>query len=219
LLEALRDGARETGLRHLSARVDAADDGAIQALETSGYLNVDALMTFSTTPGDIPPPRELDGIDFRGATAADAPALGSLAAEAFTSGRFHADPSIPPDRAQAVYRTWAASCGEATRAQATIVAAIDGRVAGFVSCRLTADTAVFLPGPAGTIPLIAVSGSARGRGVGAGLIGHAGAWFSSARASAVQVGTQIRNVPAARLYESCGFRLADSALSFRLMID
>lgn len=219
LLEAAREGARAAGLQHLSARVDAADDAAVHALESAGYLNVDALVTFSAAPAALPPRRALSGVEFRRASAADAAALGELAAGSFRDGRFHADPSIPPDRAREVYRRWAAACCDGSAADAVIAATIDGRAAGFVACRLTADPAVFLPGPAGTIPLIAVDRSARGRGVGAGLVAHAGAWFAGEGAAVVEVGTQVRNVAAARLYEGCGFRLGDSALSFRLMID
>jgi ribosomal protein S18 acetylase RimI-like enzyme len=207
------------GLRHLSARVDAADDAAIHALEAHGYLNVDALVTFGAAPGELPAPFDVAGVEFRQASAEDAGALAGIAADSFVDGRFHADPSIPAARAREVYRRWAAACGEGRAADATIAAWMDGRVAGFVACRTLRDTAVFPQGPAGTIPLIAVSGSARGRGVGAGLIAHAGAWFAGERASVVEVGTQIRNVAAARLYEGSGFRLVDSALSFRLMID
>lgn len=35
----------------------------------------------------------------------------------------------------------------------------------------------------------------------------------------VEVGTQLRNIPASRLYEDCGFRLVASNLSLRKWID
>jgi GNAT superfamily N-acetyltransferase len=219
LLSCAAEQASEAGIRHLSVRVDAADGAAVHALETSGYLNVDALMTFGAKPSALLAPRETPSHEFARATAADSAAMAAVAEESFVDGRFLADPSVPRDRALAIYRRWAEGCAEGTAADATFVARSGGQLTGFVACRLEQDVAVFLGAPAGTIPLIAVGESARGRGVGAALIGHASTWFTGERVLLVEVGTQIRNVPAARLYESCGFRLVAGALSFRLMID
>ena len=67
--------------------------------------------------------------------------------------------------------------------------------------------------------MIATAASARGRGLGTDLIAAAVAWFMERNAVAVEVGTQLRNVAAARLYERFGFRLVAGALSFRSMLD
>jgi hypothetical protein len=39
-------------------------------------------------------------------------------------------------------------------------------------------------------------------------------WFADQVLKAVEVATQFRNIPAARLYESLGFRLARTSLTF-----
>jgi ribosomal protein S18 acetylase RimI-like enzyme len=80
------------------------------------------------------------------------------------------------------------------------------------------DTAVHLQRPAGTIVMIATAAAARGCGVGTELVTAASAWFLERKAVAVEVGTQLRNVAAARLYERCGFRVVGGALSFRAML-
>jgi ribosomal protein S18 acetylase RimI-like enzyme len=44
-------------------------------------------------------------------------------------------------------------------------------------------------------------------------------WFRDQGVDIVEVGTQLRNIAASRLYESCGFRLVASSLSLRRWID
>jgi ribosomal protein S18 acetylase RimI-like enzyme len=218
LVEDACGAARERGIRHLSCRVDAADDPSVHALEGAGFLNVDALLTFAAAPDPLTR-EQVPELTSRSASSADATELGEIAAEAFTHGRFHADPDIPPDRARDVYRRWIAACCEKTAADEVIVVSGEGGIAGFVACRMLPDTAVHLDAPTGTIPLIATSERWRGRGVGSALLSCAGRWFSAQRAVVVETGTQLRNVPAARLYERSGFRLVSGALSFRRMIE
>lgn len=218
LVESACRCAHERGIRHLSCRVDAADDAAVHALEGAGFLNVDALMTFAAAPGDLARGPE-PSLAQRSAAPADAHELGEIAAEAFTHGRFHADPDIPVDRARDVYRRWITACCARTAADEVILLTGDGGIAGFVACRMLGDTAVHLGSPAGTIPLIATSARWRGRGVGSALLTCAGRWFSAQGAAVVETGTQLRNVAAARLYERAGFRLASGALSFRKLLE
>jgi ribosomal protein S18 acetylase RimI-like enzyme len=219
LLDAAVAAAPALGIRHLSARVDAADDAAIHALEARGFLNVDALLTFAAGPADLSGAVTPAGIrTIRTASADDSNAVAELAETAFRHGRFHSDPSIAPERAAAVYHTWAAACCAGTAADVVLVAEAGDRLAGFVACRMQDDTAVHLDRATGTIPLIATSDRFQGQGVGATLVTAAGAWFAGRNASAVEIGTQLRNVPAARLYERCGFRLVGGSLSFRVMV-
>jgi ribosomal-protein-alanine N-acetyltransferase len=216
LVEAAIAGARQAGIRHLSARVDAADDVAVHALESRGFLNVDALLTFSA-PTSAVTRSHSDEVAVRPATPANAIAVGRLAAAAFKLGRFHSDPSLPAGRADEVYQEWAVACCQGTAADHVALAEVDGVLQGFVACGIDRDTAVHLRRAAGTIPLIASSTTRRG--IGATLISAAADWFSAQGVESIDVGTQLRNVPAARLYERCGFRAAAGALSFRMMID
>ena len=218
LVDAATAVAPAIGVRHLSARVDAADDATIHALEGRGFLNVDALLTFAASPAQLSGAASPAGIEIRAASDADGAKVSELAATAFRHGRFHSDPSIPPERAAAVYRTWAAACCAGSAADVVLLAEADDALAGFVACRMQDDTAVHLDRATGTIPLIATADRFQGQGVGAALVAAAGAWFAGRNAGVVEIGTQLRNVPAARLYERCGFRLVGGSLSFRLMV-
>lgn len=219
LLDAAILEARLLGARHVSIRVDAADDAVIQRLEAHGFINVDALMTFGARVDEIAAPDEAGDIAIRMASGADGAAVSDIAASAFRDGRFHADPSVPPERAEAVYRTWATACCDGSAADAVLLAIRDGRTAGFIACRIDREGAVHSAGRVGTISLVACSGAARGRGVGSALVRAAAGWFRSQQAATIEVGTQLRNVAAARLYERCGFRLVAGSLSFRMMIE
>jgi ribosomal protein S18 acetylase RimI-like enzyme len=218
ILDSALAQAVASGVRHVSVRVDAEDDAAIHRLEGRGFLTVDALMTFGAPLAALGSATDADaGVMTRPVDAADIQAVESIAAASFRDGRFHSDPSIAPEIATAVYRTWAAACCENRAADHTIVAVDDGRVAGFVACRIQADTSTFLDQPTGTIILIATASAARRRGVGAALVSAATRWFRSRGAIAAEVGTQLRNIAAGRLYERSGFRLVSGALSFRII--
>ena len=218
LVEAAVAGAEHDDLVHVTSRVDAADDAAIHALESHGFLGVDALVTFAAAPKDLLVDGRSGPVFVRPATAEDTEPLAELAAGAFSLGRFHSDPAITPGRAQDVYREWARGCVRGTAADIVLTAADGPRLVGFVACRMTSDTITHLAHPVGTIPLIATSAQARGRGVGAALIAAAAAWFIDRGAMSAEVGTQLRNRAAARLYERCGFRLTAGALTFRRLI-
>ena len=94
--------ATAAGMRHVSVRVDAADDAGIHELESRGFLNVDALVTFGRhvdAPVDASVSR---GARVRPLAAEDRQAVGEIAADAFREGRFHADPDISPEAARRV---------------------------------------------------------------------------------------------------------------------
>ena len=218
LIEAVSSEARARRQRHLSVRVDTGDVAAIHALEASGWLSVDALLTFERPLSHSSKGAVASETTLRAATLTDAPAVESIAAESFVDGRFHADPSIAPDVATAIYREWAAACCRGDAADEVLVAESAGQIVGFVACRMLADTGVHLHRLTASIVLIATTSLARGRGVGGALVNAA--LESGARRSAMmmQVGTQIRNPAAARLYEHYGFRLASGSQSFRAVI-
>jgi dTDP-4-amino-4,6-dideoxy-D-galactose acyltransferase len=219
VLQPALSAAKGAGIRHVSVRIDAGDDAGIHALERHGFLNVDALVTFGLRLDAAAASSGGPGVRVRPVEAADVQQVGEIAAEAFRDGRFHADPDISADAGQRVYRSWAIACCEGAAAEAVLVASGAEGVRGFVACRMQADTVVHLQRPAGRIVMIATAAPARGRGVGTDLIAAAVLWFMERNAVAVEVGTQLRNVAAARLYERFGFRLVAGALSFRSMLD
>jgi GNAT superfamily N-acetyltransferase len=223
LLEAVSSEARRREYQHLSVRADAGDDATIHALEESGWLSVDALLTFESEAGNL-----IGGaiggtpaMDFvlREACTNDTPAIESIAAESFVAGRFHSDPSIPPEVAASIYREWAGACCRGDEADSVMVAVTrTGDVVGFVAWRMIPDTGVHLRRLTASVVLIATTAAARGCGLGGALMMAAVSGAARRSAVTMQVGTQIRNTAAARLYEHCGFRLVAGSQSFRAML-
>jgi dTDP-4-amino-4,6-dideoxy-D-galactose acyltransferase len=218
LVQVARAEARSLGITHVSVRVDAADDAAVHVFERHGFINVDAVLTFGAELDQITTASARSNIDIRAASFADATEVGDIAGASFKDGRFHTDPAIPSARAQQVYREWAVACVAGVAADYVAVASFNDRLAGFVACRLLRDTAVYFGRPTSTIALIATAPHARGQGVGPVLIGAARDWCRGQDVETLEVGTQLRNLTAARLYERCGFRLVASSFSFRVML-
>jgi ribosomal protein S18 acetylase RimI-like enzyme len=219
LLDAAFRKARASRYEHLSVRVDAGDDAAIHAVETGGWLSVDALLTFERSVSAGSKTAVASDLKLRDACQEDVPAIESIAAESFVDGRFHADPSISADVAASIYREWAAACCRREAADHVIVAVTEsGHLGGFVACRELSDTGVHLGRLTASIVLLATASVARRRGVGRDLVIAAVESVAKRSAVVLQVGAQIRNTAAARLYERCGFRLAAGSQSFRAMI-
>jgi ribosomal protein S18 acetylase RimI-like enzyme len=219
LVRAVCSQAAARGIKHVSARVDAADDAAVHVLERRGFINVDAILTFGADLDQIVIGSAASGVSVRPAVPTDAVTVGDIAGASFTDGRFHADPAIDRASAERVYREWAVACVTGAAADYVAIASAGDRLAGFVACRLMGDTAVHFGRPTSTITLIATAPDVRGQGVGPVLIGAARTWCRAQNADTLEVGTPIRNLRAARLYERSGFRLVSSSLSFRKLID
>jgi RimJ/RimL family protein N-acetyltransferase len=209
LLASVLDQCANAGIRHLSARVDTGDFTTIHALEAAGFELIDGIQTFLLSlNGDhasAPP-------DTRLFEAKDLPKVLEIGRTAFVFDRFHADQALSRDVADQVNESWTRNCCLGVVADAVVVAEEEGRVASYVTCR-TDDEA-----KRGIIILVATAEWARGRGAARRASSAALHWFASQGMEAVEVGTQLRNIPAARLYESLGFRMARTSLTFRKVL-
>jgi ribosomal protein S18 acetylase RimI-like enzyme len=96
-----------------------------------------------------------------------------------------------------------------------IVGEKDGRLLGFVTCKIDRRSRPLLGLSVGTIVLVAVDEKGRGKGVASTMTAGALDWFRENGTDLVEVGTQLRNMQASRLYETSGFRLVASSLSMR----
>jgi ribosomal protein S18 acetylase RimI-like enzyme len=209
LLGAVLAQCRERGIRHLSARVDTGDLATIPALEEAGFELIDGIQTFGLRiQGDLLPAPSGTRL-FEPGDLLDILEIGRTA---FTFDRFHADPALPPVVADRVNETWTRNCCLGIAADAVVVAQEEGRVASFVTCRADRQARY------GIIILVATAVWARGRGAARRASLAALHWFAARGLEAVEVGTQLRNIPAARLYESLGFRLTRTSLTFRKVL-
>jgi dTDP-4-amino-4,6-dideoxy-D-galactose acyltransferase len=204
------------GVRHITLRVDAADLAAVHAAGRLGYEQVDGIIVLARSCA-LAPGRDVTAGNTRVRLAGpgDAEALAAIARRAYSVTRFHADPHIPHVAADELHAVWLRNSCAGTAADAVVVAEDQHGPVGYITCTVAKDTVKVLGGGIGTIVLVATDHRARGRGVATAMTEFAMRWFSERGCSAVEVGTQLANIAASRLYESCGFRVAGSYLTLR----
>jgi GNAT superfamily N-acetyltransferase len=203
LLAAARGGRAFFYAKVPTARVDV-----VKRLTAVGFSVVDVGVTFERAPGGalLPQAGAGPGVIIRDAAPADRDALLDCAGSCFVYSRFHLDPLVPRALADAIKREWVRSYLEGRRGDRLLTAERDGRAVGFLA-QLSADAGVR---PARVIDLVGVDRAHQGLGVGRALVD----WFtrdSLGKCAVVRVGTQVANIPSIRIYESCGYRLVESA--------
>jgi len=209
LIALMLDQCREAGIHHLLARVDTGDLTAIHALEGAGFEMIDGIQTFLLS---------LDGnhssapFGTRLFEPKDLLEVLDIGRTAFVFDRFHADPSLSLRVADQVNESWTRNCCLGTAADAVVIAEEDGRIASYVTCQADRES------KRGVVILVATAEWARGRGTGRRASLAALHWFANRGMETVEVGTQLRNIPAARLYQSMGFRLIRTSLTFRKVL-
>lgn len=166
-----------------------ADLGAM--LEPMGFRAVEDLVTFESHVD-----RMAEALPC--AMPEDAERVGALARRAFHCTRWHLDPKIPDETANAYKAQWAKN---AVRGRAIAVLVSHGKtrdILGFNALMAQGHTLV--------IDLIAVAPEWQGHGIGRALVDGAFAFASNHGYARIRVGTQSVNVASRRLYEAMGFQ-------------
>jgi ribosomal protein S18 acetylase RimI-like enzyme len=219
LLRMVLKTCADQGIQYFTARVHASDLSTIHLLEQYGFITVDGILTFSLDITDAHWPSPPAGLEIRLARPEDIEQIKAIARSSYVYDRFHSDPCIPKAVADELHAVWLENSCLGKAADAVVVAAENGRILGYVTCKVDRQTTEYLGLTIGTIVLVATAADARGRGVARALTYGALDWFRDQGVHIVEVGTQLRNISASRLYESCGFRLVASSLSLRRWID
>jgi dTDP-4-amino-4,6-dideoxy-D-galactose acyltransferase len=205
LREAL-ETARIRGFRLVYWPAGAGRVAPEDVLREFDGLLVDRKGTFAVDPIPAPTDREPMGpvpiVEWPRQPPSES--LLRLGVSAGLYSRYRVDPRIPAGAFDSLYRMWVTCSALGELADALLVAAPSGleeEPLGLVTIKID--------GPAGQIGLIAVHDDARGKGVGSALIAAAHRWMLARDARRATVVTQLDNVPACRLYERSGYRLAD----------
>jgi len=186
------------------ARVD--DPATIQTAEQHGFGLVDIRMTFEQELLDfLAQIRKVGNVSIRPFQPDDLPGLQVLARASHRETRFFSDPNFSRQRAEDLYATWITLEAQG-RAQTVLVATMDNKPVGYISCHLPPG------GREGQIGLVSVSGEMRGQGIGKNLVLSAINWFWAQGARHVTVVTQGNNQAAQRLYQRCDFLSRDVRL-------
>jgi len=110
------------------------------------------------------------------------------------------------------------SCAGAA-ADGVLLAFHRSQLAGLVTCKIQNDSHKYLGKTMGTIVLVATAAEYRGKGIATLTTMASMEWFRKQGVDLVEVGTQIRNIPAVRLYPRCGFEIAAASYSLRKLTE
>jgi ribosomal protein S18 acetylase RimI-like enzyme len=205
-------GRRAADQRHdqVLRRTSLQNLQEIWALEHSGFALMDVGVTFALRLDDEIEPVSYEDLLIRASTDDDIREIADLMVREPWGSRYESDPAYEPSRVRELRSRWLWNSHRG-RADLVVVGLLEGRPAGYVTCRLDRHA------DEGEIELVGTLPGFRGRHVASRLIGYSIAWFST-RTRLVTVRTQATNVAAARLYESAGFTLHSSDLTFRLAV-
>jgi len=217
LLRRAINEATRRGIWHLSVRVDSNDLSSLHVLEEAGFITLDNLLTYALDLKDYSPSGECS-VSIREATIEDSERAGHLALRVYSKDRFHSDPLINKDRADQLHAEWIRNSCKGTAADVVFLAENEQHLLGFITCKVQRDTHKRFGQTIGTIVLVGCDENARCRGVGRALTMASLNWFKEQGCDVVEVGTQLRNLPASRLYQKCGFRLVGSSASLRIVL-
>jgi GNAT superfamily N-acetyltransferase len=193
---------RRTGLENLTE---------IWALEGAGFELMDVGVTFSRTLRGLIEPAVHEDLTVRPSTDDDIEQIVEAMVRDPWGSRYESDPAYEASRIRELRTRWLWNSHRG-RADVVLVGVLDGRPAGYVTCRLDRGT-----GP-GEIELVGTLPGFRGRRVASRVLADSVAWFST-RTTAITVRTQATNIAAANLYESGGFTLRGYDMTFRLNLN
>jgi len=196
-------GMSREGDAFFYAKLPTSEIAACIGLSNVGFAVIDTAMTlaWSGSQPAVAPASVQVGL----AQPQQASAILTIAESCFLWSRFHLDPQLPRRMANLIKRRWIENYVNGSRGSALYAAVLDGEVAGFLAVIESTVNGV----PAASIDLVGVAPQCQGRGVGIALVDtFLRDWQS--RAKALRVGTQAANIRSLRLYESRGFRIAES---------
>jgi dTDP-4-amino-4,6-dideoxy-D-galactose acyltransferase len=188
-------------VEYASYRVQANNVPVIHALERSGFILVDGLISLSIDTSSITP--EV-APEIREAHKNDLAQLRKLTSGLYSFSRIDNDPLIPKDPASKFYVKWIENSVLGKVADSVLVWLEHGKIAGYITLQKK-----------GQIPLIGVSKKFQGKGIAKKLLSASFRRFKEWGVREVIIETQMDNIPALRAYQSVGFKISDSHLTFR----
>ena len=211
LLMELKRRASDEGYQQILRRTGLGNLAEVWALEHGGFELMDVVVTFARTlPGRVDAATHED-LTIRPSTDRDIEQIADAMVRVPWGSRYEADPAYDPARVRELRSRWLWNSHRG-RADVVLVGVLEGRPAGYVTCRIDRHTR------RGEIELVGTLPAFRGRQVASRVLAHAVAWFST-RTDLVTVRTQATNTAAANLYETGGFTLRASDLTFRLALE
>lgn len=189
--------AAENAVGVLFMLCDTTEITTIQHALERGWLLTDVRVELAMTPFTV---RMMAGV--RKFTEEDEPTLIEIARSAHRITRFYADPHFSRESCDDLYEAWMRNSCDGWAEEVLVYGGFPPL--GYVTVHAEREEA--------SIGLIAVAEHARGQGVGTALCRSAGSLAHKLGCTRISTVTQGRNVPALRMFESCGFRVAKTGV-------
>lgn len=183
-------------------RTKSSNFELIHSLEESNFILVDGLITLEINTLTLDHKEQTNEI--RKANRNDLKKLKELTSGVYSSGRIFNDPLISKNIANTFYMKWIENSIVGNAADLVLVWEEKADILGYVTLQKK-----------GKIPLVCVSKKARGKGIASRLINASFNAFKKWDVKNVVIETQMDNIPALRIYQSCGFKIIGSYVTFR----
>ncbi|MFN2468590.1 MAG: GNAT family N-acetyltransferase [Gaiellaceae bacterium] len=175
----------------------------VRTAERGGFDLVESRLTLTHRVGEGELPAITGDLEVRGHRPDDVPGLEALARRTPYVSRFVFDERFARERVADYYAAWV------TFADAVLVAESDGRLDGYITCRLPAGG-----GDAASLGIVAVEEERWQSGVADALLVEAVGWLAGRGAATVSVDVAARNVRTQRYVQRHGFHTTAFRLVF-----
>lgn len=189
-------------VEYATYRVQSNNFSIIRALEKSGFILVDGLISLSIDISNIQKRATTDRI--READRNDLKKLKNLTSGLYLISRAFNDPLIPKNKANEFFIKWVENSILGKAADSVLVWEETSEIIGYITLQKK-----------GQIPLLGVSKKARGKGIARKLIRACFNKFKEWKVKNIIIETQMGNIPSLRVYSACGFKIIDSFLTLR----
>lgn len=214
LLDSVVKKCRLKNIKYLFYRLNADDLSTLSILKEAGFQVQDVIVKLCF---DVRSLRGVSGknnfILIRSAKSKDLPLLRKIARTSFIYDRFHSDSKLSKKRSDELHAAWISNSFRGL-ADIVLVAELNKKVVGFITCKVDKLSKRKLPLSFGVIDLVAVGKNVQGRGIGQVLVSGALDWFRD-KVDIVEVGTQVTNYTALHLYQKVGFKIILASFSLR----
>lgn len=215
-LRELLNTADEAGYRFLLCQLKLTEQTMFNVLLNLGARLGDILVTLEQKISLNPPQAIFKGIEFKEAElitkaqTADLAELRLLAGESFAYSRFFQDQQFESLDVRGMYLAW---LDEILAGQAEIAVIKEAQgLQGFITLEAVNESVA-------KIGLLAVKAEARGKGYGQALLNWSQQTAIKTGFTSIEVGTQLMNYPALRLYEKSGFQIRQAKYRLHLWLE
>lgn len=217
LLEAVLEFCKSRGFKYLICRVNSDALTTIHSLESADFRLIDAILKFKICLAGFKNLQKICPFKIRLFKKKDTPYLENICLSSFKYDRFHSDPLLPRRNSDFLHKQWLNNLCRDKR-NMVAVAVINDIPIGFILLSELRQLKDIVNKRVFSIVLTAVRENFRSKGAGKALLTFALNKIKD-KADICEVGTQINNIAACRLYESNGFKSTFSSFTFRRWIE